>query len=130
VRRCLLSGDGGLAATMQLLHLFLEEPAWDTSAMERAKQLYISHYRALPKSLERASADRIMAAMLGPDRCAAGFAHTRCTQFVSSWHTAAMPPASSSSAPVITDTDISAKPSLTIKWHLEQALPGSQPRGD
>lgn len=53
---------------MQLLHLFLAEPAWDASAMERAKQLYISHYRALPKSLERASADRIMAAMLGPDR--------------------------------------------------------------
>lgn len=61
---------------MQLLHLFLEEPAWDTSAMERAKQLYISHYRALPKSLERASADRIMAAMLGSDRCVAGFPHT------------------------------------------------------
>lgn len=72
---CCPSGDGGLAATLQLLHLFLEAPAWDASAMERAKQLYISHYRALPKSLERASADRIMAAMLGPDRCAAGCAH-------------------------------------------------------
>lgn len=59
---------------MQLLHLFLEEPAWEAAAMERAKQLYVSHYRALPKSLERASADRIMAAMLGPDRCAAGSA--------------------------------------------------------
>ncbi len=53
---------------MQLLHLFLEQPAWEAAAMERAKQLYVSHYRALPKSLERASADRIMAAMLGPDR--------------------------------------------------------------
>ncbi len=63
------TGDGGLAAVMQLLHLFLEEPAWEAAAMERAKQLYVSHYRALPKSLERASADRIMAAMLGPDRC-------------------------------------------------------------
>jgi hypothetical protein len=64
---------------MQLLHLFLEEPAWDASAMERAKQLYISHYRALPKSLERASADRIMAAMLGPDRCSAGPARSSST---------------------------------------------------
>jgi hypothetical protein len=93
-----LSGDGGLAATMQLLHLFLEEPAWDTSAMERAKQLYISHYRALPKSLERASADRIMAAMLGPDRCSKGFALRDAFTFVNAWHTAVMPPASSGSA--------------------------------
>ena len=38
--------------------------------MERAKQMYLSHYRSLPKSLERATADRIMAAMMGPDRLA------------------------------------------------------------
>lgn len=61
-------GDGGLAAVMQLLHLFLEQPRWEESAMERAKQMYISHFRALPKSLERATVDRIMEAMLGPDR--------------------------------------------------------------
>ena len=36
--------------------------------MERAKQLYLSHYRALPKSLERATGDRLLGAMLGPDR--------------------------------------------------------------
>lgn len=61
-------GDGGVAAVMQLLHLFLEKPRWEDAAMERAKQMYISHYRALPKSLERATADRIMAAMMGTDR--------------------------------------------------------------
>lgn len=61
-------GDGGLAAVMQLLHLFLEQPRWEESAMDRAKQMYMSHFRALPKSLERATVDRIMQAMLGPDR--------------------------------------------------------------
>lgn len=61
-------GDGGMAAVLQLLHLFLEAPRWEEAAMERSKQMYVSHYRALPKSLERATADRIMGAMLGDDR--------------------------------------------------------------
>jgi predicted Zn-dependent peptidase len=61
-------GDGGVAAVMQLLHLFLEKPRWEDAAMERSKQMYLSHYRSLPKSLERATADRIMAAMMGSDR--------------------------------------------------------------
>eukprot|EP00887_Chlorella_sp_A99_P001378 scaffold8.g1378.t1 len=61
-------GDGGLPATLQLLHLFLDAPRWEGAAMERAKQMYLSHFRSLPKSLERATADRIMAAMFGPDR--------------------------------------------------------------
>lgn len=61
-------GDGGMAAVLQLLHLFLESPRWEEAAMERSKQMYVSHYRALPKSLERATADRIMEAMLGEDR--------------------------------------------------------------
>lgn len=64
--RC--AGDNGLAAVLQMAHLFLEMPAWEVDAMERAKSLYMSHYRALPKSLERASADRIMNAMMGQDR--------------------------------------------------------------
>ena len=50
------------------MHLFLTQPRWEEAAMERAKQMYLSHYRSLPKSLERATADRIMAAMMGPDR--------------------------------------------------------------
>lgn len=53
-----------------MAHLFLEAPDWDQAALDRAKSLYISHYRSLEKSLERASADRVMNAMLGPDRCA------------------------------------------------------------
>ena len=53
---------------MELLHLFLEAPQWEQSAMERAKQMWLSHYRALGKGLERATADRIMTSMLGPDR--------------------------------------------------------------
>lgn len=61
-------GDGGMAAVLQLLHLFLEAPRWEEAAMERSKQMYVSHYRALPKSLERATADRIMQSMLGSDR--------------------------------------------------------------
>lgn len=61
-------GDGGLPAVLQLLHLFLEEPRWEEMAMERSKQMYISHYRSLPKSLERQTGDYIMAAMSGDDR--------------------------------------------------------------
>lgn len=36
-------------------------------ALDRAKQLYLSHFRAMPKSLERATANRLMRAMLGSD---------------------------------------------------------------
>lgn len=61
-------GDGGVAAVMQLLHLFLEQPRWEDAAMERSKQMYLSHFRSLPKSLERATADRIMSSMTGDDR--------------------------------------------------------------
>jgi hypothetical protein len=61
-------GEGGLQAVLELVHLFLTQPRWEEAAMERAKQMYLSHYRSLPKSLERATADRIMAAMMGPDR--------------------------------------------------------------
>ena len=53
---------------MELLHNFLEMPRWEESAMERAKQMFISHYRSLSKSLERATADRLLAAMLSPSR--------------------------------------------------------------
>lgn len=63
------AGEGGLEAVMELLHLFLESPRWEESAMERAKQMYLSHYRSLSKGLERATADRVMSCMLGPDRC-------------------------------------------------------------
>lgn len=41
---------------------------WEATALERAKQLYLSSVRSVGKSLERASTDRILEAMLGSDR--------------------------------------------------------------
>jgi hypothetical protein len=63
--------DGGVASVLQLLHLFLEQPRWEAAAMERSKQQYLSHFRSLSKSLERATADRILQvpAAPGPGSC-------------------------------------------------------------
>ena len=72
------AGESGLQAVMELLHLFLEAPRWEESAMARAKQMWLSHYRALGKGLERATADRIMTSMLGPDRCRLSFRMQNC----------------------------------------------------
>ncbi|CAM6021170.1 unnamed protein product [Sphagnum balticum] len=55
--------DGGMRATFQLLHMVLEHNVWLEDALDRAKQLYLSHYHAMPKSLERATAHRLMRAM-------------------------------------------------------------------
>lgn len=60
--------DGGVASVLQLLHLFLEQPRWEAAAMERSKQQYLSHYRSLSKSLERATADRILQVGGGGER--------------------------------------------------------------
>ncbi|KAJ7516395.1 hypothetical protein O6H91_22G056800 [Diphasiastrum complanatum] len=57
--------DGGMCAAFQLLHMVLEHNVWLEEALDRAKQLYLSHYRAMPKSLERATAHHLMRAMLG-----------------------------------------------------------------
>ncbi|KAI5069253.1 hypothetical protein GOP47_0015554 [Adiantum capillus-veneris] len=57
--------DGGMRATFQLLHMILEHNIWKEDAFERAKQLYFTFYRAMPKSLERATANRLMCTMLG-----------------------------------------------------------------
>ena len=53
---------------MELLHNFLAKPKWEESAVHRAKQMFLSHYKSLHKSLERETADRIMGAMFGPSR--------------------------------------------------------------
>lgn len=37
--------DGGLRGAFEILHLFLEAPRWDPIALERAKQMYTSHYK-------------------------------------------------------------------------------------
>jgi hypothetical protein len=59
--------DGGMRATFQLLHMVLEHNIWLDDALDRAKQLYLSHYRAMPKSLERATAHRLMRAMFNSE---------------------------------------------------------------
>jgi len=59
---------GGLRGVLELVHLMMEEPRWEDSALVRAKQLYLSHYRSLHKSLERAAVDRVVRGLLGGDR--------------------------------------------------------------
>ncbi|XP_024530004.1 stromal processing peptidase, chloroplastic [Selaginella moellendorffii] len=59
--------DGGMKAAFQLLHLVMERNVWLEDALDRAKQLYMSHFRAMPKSLERATAYKLMCAMFDGD---------------------------------------------------------------
>ncbi|XP_031474223.1 stromal processing peptidase, chloroplastic isoform X2 [Nymphaea colorata] len=59
--------DGGMRAAFQLLHMVLEHNVWLEDAFDRARQLYLSYYRAIPKSLERATAHKLMMAMLDGD---------------------------------------------------------------
>uniref|UniRef100_A0A0D6QV97 Peptidase M16 C-terminal domain-containing protein n=1 Tax=Araucaria cunninghamii TaxID=56994 RepID=A0A0D6QV97_ARACU len=59
--------DGGMRAAFQLLHMVIEHNVWLEDAFDRATQLYVSHYHAMPKSLERATAHRLMRAMLKGD---------------------------------------------------------------
>lgn len=59
--------DGGIEAMFELLNCFVRKPRWEEAAMQRSQQIYLSHYRSLPKSLERATADRLLATMLGDD---------------------------------------------------------------
>eukprot|EP01018_Ginkgo_biloba_P031971 Gb_23136 [translate_table: standard] len=59
--------DGGMRAAFQLLHMVLEHNVWLEDAFHRATQLYLSYYRAMPKSLERATAHHLMRAMLKGD---------------------------------------------------------------
>lgn len=40
---------------------------WLEDAFDRARQLYLSFYRSIPKSLERSTAHRLMKAMLNGD---------------------------------------------------------------
>ncbi|XP_073037223.1 stromal processing peptidase, chloroplastic [Primulina eburnea] len=59
--------DGGMRAAFQLLHMVLEHNVWLDDAFDRAKQLYLSYYRSIPKSLERSTAHKLMLAMLNGD---------------------------------------------------------------
>ena len=59
------TGANGVQLVFELAHLFLEKPRWKETAMDRAKQAFLSQGRSMLKSLERATSDRIMTAMLG-----------------------------------------------------------------
>lgn len=45
----------------------LQHSVWLEDAFDRAKQLYLSYYRSIPKSLERSTAHKLMLAMLDGD---------------------------------------------------------------
>ena len=47
--------------------LGLQHSVWLDDAFDRARQLYLSYYRSIPKSLERSTAHKLMLAMLGGD---------------------------------------------------------------
>lgn len=47
--------------------MLLQQSVWLEDAFDRAKQLYLSYYRSIPKSLERSTAHKLMLAMLGGD---------------------------------------------------------------
>lgn len=59
--------DNGMRAAFQLLHMVLEHSVWMDDAFDRARQLYLSYYRSIPKSLERSTAHKLMLAMLNGD---------------------------------------------------------------
>ncbi|KAI5599663.1 hypothetical protein BDE02_02G211200 [Populus trichocarpa] len=59
--------DNGMQAAFELLHMVLENSVWLDDAFDRARQLYLSYYRSIPKSLERATAHKLMTAMLNGD---------------------------------------------------------------
>ena len=52
-----------------LIHEITESQhsVWLDDALDRARQLYLSYYRSIPKSLERATAHKLMTAMLNGD---------------------------------------------------------------
>lgn len=45
----------------------VQHSVWLDDAFDRARQLYLSYYRSIPKSLERATAHKLMLAMLNGD---------------------------------------------------------------
>ncbi|CAK9145304.1 unnamed protein product [Ilex paraguariensis] len=59
--------DNGMRAAFQLLHMVLEHSVWLDDAFHRARQLYLSYYRSIPKSLERSTAHKLMLGMLNGD---------------------------------------------------------------
>ncbi|RXH81719.1 hypothetical protein DVH24_035140 [Malus domestica] len=56
--------DNGMRAAFQLLHM---HSVWLDDAFDRARQLYLSYYQSIPKSLERSTAHKLMLAMMDGD---------------------------------------------------------------
>jgi len=52
---------------MHIIVDLLQHSVWLEDAFERAKQLYMSYYHSIPKSLERSTAHKIMRAMFNGD---------------------------------------------------------------
>jgi hypothetical protein len=66
----LLMGATFLTSDTDILILEITESqhsVWLDDALDRARQLYLSYYRSIPKSLERATAHKLMTAMLNGD---------------------------------------------------------------
>ena len=63
------STGGGIRAVMEMIHLLLQSPRWDESSLTRAKQAYRVHYSSLGKSLERATLNNALTAMVGQSCC-------------------------------------------------------------
>ncbi|KAL3529102.1 hypothetical protein ACH5RR_008424 [Cinchona calisaya] len=64
---CFTLRNNGMHAAFQLLHMVLEHSVWLDDAFDRARQLYLSYFRSIPKSLERSTAHKLMLAMLNGD---------------------------------------------------------------
>ena len=47
--------------------VIMQHSVWLEDAFDRARQLYLSYYRSIPKSLERSTAHKLMVAMLDED---------------------------------------------------------------
>lgn len=49
------------------MYYYMQHSVWLDDAFDRARQLYLSYYRSIPKSLERSTAHKLMMAMLDGD---------------------------------------------------------------
>jgi len=61
------STDGGVRAVLEMVHLLLRSPRWDEPSLTRAKQAYRAHHASLGKSLERATLNNALTAMVVGD---------------------------------------------------------------
>lgn len=52
---------------LMVVFVGVQHSVWLDDAFDRARQLYLSYYRSIPKSLERSTAHKLMLAMLDGD---------------------------------------------------------------